>query len=125
MNRLRERIADRRLLKLVESFLKAGIMEGLQEWEPEAGAPQGAVLSPLLSNIYLNPLDHQVASQGYQMIRYADDFVILCRSQTEAEQALTWVRQWCEAKGLQLHPTKTKIVDVRVAGFDFLGYHFQ
>jgi len=125
MNRVRERIADGRLLRLIESFLKADILDGLTEWEPEAGAPQGAVLSPLLSNIYLNPLDHMMASQGYQMVRYADDFVILCRSQAEAEQALTQVRQWCEAEGLRLHPTKTTIVDVREKGFAFLGYQFQ
>jgi RNA-directed DNA polymerase len=125
LNRLRERIADGRVLQLIESFLKAGIMDGLQEWEPEAGAPQGAVLSPLLSNIYLNPLDQQMSAQGYQMVRYADDFVILCRSQAEAEQALAQVRQWCEAEGLTVHPTKTRIVDVRTVGFDFLGYHFQ
>jgi RNA-directed DNA polymerase len=125
MSRLRERLADGRVLQLIESFLKAGIMEGLTEWEPETGAPQGAVLSPLLSNIYLNPLDHQMVSWGQEMVRYADDFVILCRSQTEAEQALANVRQWCEAEGLTLHPTKTRIVDVRKDGFDFLGYHFQ
>jgi len=125
LERLRERIADGRLLKLIESFLKAGILDGLKEWEPEAGAPQGAVLSPLLSNIYLNPLDHQMAAGGYQMLRYADDFVILCRSQAEAEQALVLVRQWCEVEGLTLHPTKTRIVDVRIEGFDFLGYRFQ
>jgi len=125
LNRLRERIADQRLLQLIASFLKAGIFDGLEEWEPEAGAPQGAVLSPLLSNIYLNPLDHQMAAQGFAMVRYADDFVILCRSQAEAEQALTLVRQWCDAEGLTLHPSKTKIVDVRQTGFDFLGYHFQ
>jgi RNA-directed DNA polymerase len=125
MSRLRERIADGRVLGLIESFLKAGIMDGLKEWEPEEGAPQGAVLSPLLSNIYLNPLDRQLAARGYQMVRYADDFVILCRSQSEAEQALAETRQWCEAEGLTVHPTKTRIVDVRQAGFDFLGYHFQ
>jgi RNA-directed DNA polymerase len=125
LNRLRERIADQRLLQLIASFLKADIMDGLQAWEPEAGAPQGAVLSPLLSNIYLNPLDHHLAAQGLQMVRYADDFVILCQSQAEAEHALALTRQWCEAEGLQLHPTKTHIVNVRVEGFDFLGYHFQ
>jgi RNA-directed DNA polymerase len=125
LSRLRERIADGRVLQLIESFLTAGIMDGLKEWEPEAGAPQGAVLSPLLSNIYLNPLDHQMAAQGHEMVRYADDFVILCRSQAEAEQALATIRQWCEAEGLTLHPTKTRIVDVRTAGFDFLGYRFQ
>jgi RNA-directed DNA polymerase len=125
LSRLRERIADGRVLRLIESFLKAGILDGLEEWEPEAGAPQGAVLSPLLSNIYLNPLDHQMAAQGLAMVRYADDFVILCRSQAEAEQALALVRQWCEAESLVLHPNKTRIVDVRQEGFDFLGYHFQ
>ena len=125
MNRLRERIADRRVLSLIESFLKAGIMDGIEETKPEAGAPQGAVLSPLLSNIYLNPLDHQMAAQGYEMVRYADDFVILCCSQAEAEQALAIVSQWCEAESLTLHPTKTRIVDVRREGFDFLGYHFE
>jgi RNA-directed DNA polymerase len=125
MDRLRERIADGRMLGLIESFLKAGIMDGLREWEPEAGAPQGAVLSPLLSNIYLNPLDHLMAAKGVEMVRYADDFVILCRSQAEAEQALAEVRQWCEAEGLVLHPTKTHIVDIRTEGMDFLGYHFQ
>jgi RNA-directed DNA polymerase len=124
MGRLRERIADERVLQLIASFLKAGIMDGLKEWEPEAGAPQGAVLSPLLSNIYLNPLDHRMAAQGFAMVRYADDFVILCKSQAEAEQALAIVRQWCEAEGLTLHPTKTRIVDVRTTAFDFLGYHF-
>jgi RNA-directed DNA polymerase len=125
MSRLRERIADGRVLQLIESFLKAGIMDGMKEWEPEAGAPQGAVPSPLLSNVYLNPLDRQMAAQGQEMVRYADDFVILCRSQAEAEQALEQVRQWCEVEGLTLHPTKTRIVDVRAEGFDFLGYHFQ
>jgi RNA-directed DNA polymerase len=124
MDRLRERIADGRVLGLIAAFLKAGIMDGLKEWQPEAGAPQGAVLSPLLSNIYLNPLDHQMVAQGFAMVRYADDFVILCKSQAEAEQALAIVRQWCEAEGLTLHPTKTRIVDVRQEGFDFLGYHF-
>jgi RNA-directed DNA polymerase len=125
MTRLRERLADGRVLRLIASFLKAGVLDGLQEWEPEAGAPQGAVLSPLLSNIYLNPLDHQMAARGDRMVRYADDFVILCRSRAEAEQALAHVRQWCAAEGLQLHPDKTKIVDVRAEGFDFLGYHFR
>lgn len=125
MDRVRDHVADGRVLRLIESFLKAGILDGLKEWEPEAGAPQGAVLSPLLSNIYLNPLDHRMAAQGREMVRYADDFVILCRSQAEAEQALAEVRQWCEAAGLSLHPVKTKIVDVRTEGFDFLGYRFQ
>jgi RNA-directed DNA polymerase len=125
MDRIRERVADGRVLRLIESFLKAAIMDGLSEWEPEAGAPQGAVLSPLLSNIYLNPLDHRMMSGGYEMVRYADDIVILCRSRAEAEHALAQVRQWCEAEGLTLHPTKTRIVDVRTDRLEFLGYRFQ
>lgn len=124
MDRVRERIADRRVLTLIESFLKAGIMDGLKEWTPEAGAPQGAVLSPLLSNIYLNPLDHLMAAQGLEMVRYADDFVILCRSPEDAQRALETVSQWTATAELTLHPTKTRIVNAASEGFDFLGYHF-
>jgi RNA-directed DNA polymerase len=124
MDRVRERIADRRVLTLIESFLKAGIMDGLKEWSPEAGAPQGAVLSPLLSNIYLNPLDHLMAAQGFEMVRYADDFVILCRSPEDAQRALETVSQWTATAELTLHPTKTRIVNAASEGFDFLGYHF-
>lgn len=125
MDRVRERIADGRVLALIESFLTAGIMDGLKEWTPEAGAPQGAVLSPLLSNIYLNPLDHLMAAQGFQMVRYADDFVILCRTAEDAQRALEQVQQWTALAGLTLHPTKTRIVDARTDGFAFLGYDFQ
>ena len=124
MARLEERVSDGRLLSLIESFLKAGILDGLTEWTPEAGAPQGAVLSPLLSNIYLNPLDHLVAQAGFEMVRYADDFVILCRTAEEAQRALELVEQWTSENGLVLHPTKTKIVDERTDGFEFLGYRF-
>jgi RNA-directed DNA polymerase len=125
MDRIRERTADGRVLTLIESFLKAGILDGLKEWTPEAGAPQGAVLSPLLSNIYLNPLDHLMAAQGFEMVRYADDFVILCKTAEDAHRALEQVQQWTAEADLTLHPTKTRIVDARTEGFDFLGYHFQ
>lgn len=124
MIRLAERIGDGRMLSLIESFLKAGILDGLSTWTPEAGAPQGAVLSPLLSNIYLTPLDHAVAQAGFELVRYADDFVILCRTADEARQALELVRSWTAANGLTLHPEKTKIVDERTEGFEFLGYRF-
>jgi RNA-directed DNA polymerase len=124
MTRLKERIADGRGLSLIEAFLKAGILDGLAAWTPEAGAPQGAVLSPLLSNIYLNLLDHLVAQAGLQMVRYADDFVILCRTREEAQWALELVQSWTADNGLVLHPSKTKIVDARTDGFDFLGYRF-
>lgn len=125
MTRLEEKIADGPLLKLIRSFLEAHILDEVTEWTPEAGAPQGAVLSPLLSNIYLNPLDHLMAGNGYEMVRYADDFVILCRTAEDAHRALEQVRTWTAEAGLTLHPTKTKIVDARVEGFAFLGYLFE
>jgi len=125
MDRLREKIADGPVLSLVEKFLKANIMDGASQWTPEAGAPQGAVLSPLLSNVYLDPLDHLMAREGFRMVRYADDFVILCRTSEEAQRALTLVETWVAENGLALHPTKTRIVSVKAEGFDFLGYHFR
>jgi RNA-directed DNA polymerase len=125
MARLKEKIADSPVLSLIDKFLKAHILDGLEEWTPVTGAPQGAVLSPLLSNIYLDPLDHLVARSGYEMVRYADDFVILCRTAEEAVCALELVGKWVSANGLILHPTKTKVVDARTVGFDFLGYHFE
>ena len=122
---IREKVSDGRVLKLIEQFLTQGIMDGLREWTPEEGSPQGAVVSPLLSNIYLDPLDHLMAEQGFEMVRYADDFVILCRSREDAETALTSIQTWTVAAGLTIHPTKTKIVDAITEGFDFLGYHFE
>jgi RNA-directed DNA polymerase len=83
------------------------------------------VVSPLLSNIYLDPLDHLMARSGLEMVRYADDFVILCRTPEEASRALELVQTWVSANGLRLHPTKTKVIDARTVGFDFLGYHFE
>jgi RNA-directed DNA polymerase len=124
MIRLAAKVVDGRLLRLIDSFLKARIMEELTQWTPETGAPQGAVLSPLLSNVYLNPLDQLMADAGIQMVRYADDFVLLCRSAAEAAQALEWVRIWTAENGLTVHPTKTQIIDARTDAFDFLGYRF-
>jgi RNA-directed DNA polymerase len=125
MGEVRKRVADSRVLGLIEAYLTASILDGLEAWNPVKGAPQGAVLSPLLSNLYLNGLDHMVANRGYEMTRYADDLVIQCRTASEAQEALAVVREWVEAHGLTLHPTKTKVVDVEVEGFDFLGYHFE
>jgi len=124
---VKQRVADGRVLALVERFLRAGVLEEAKGWQPTArGTPQGGVISPLLANIYLNPLDHQMAAAGWEMVRYADDFVILCASREEAEAALDAVRQWMEAAGLTLHPAKTRIVDAtQQGGFDFLGYHFE
>lgn len=122
---VRSKISDRRMLGLIEKFLDQSILEELKEWTPEAGVPQGAVLSPVLSNLYLNGLDQLMAESGYEMVRYADDFVILCRSQEQAEAALETIRQWVTDNGLTLHPTKTHIVDAREKSFDFLGYSFR
>jgi len=121
-----KKVADSRVLELIAAMLRQGVMDGLEYWAPEEGTPQGAVISPLLSNIYLDPLDHEMARRGYEMVRYADDFVILCRSEAEARAALVVVQQWIERAGLQLHPEKTRIVDAtQRGGFDFLGYHFE
>jgi RNA-directed DNA polymerase len=125
MARLKTKIADGRVLSLIEAFLQAGIQEGMETWTPESGAPQGAVLSPLLSNIYLDPLDHLMAHAGFEMVRYADDFVILCRTAEVAQKALELVQQWTAENGLTLHPTKTRIVDSRTESFGFLGYDFR
>lgn len=125
MSRVKERIADGRVLRLIGDFLKADILDDMERWTPEQGAPQGAVLSPLLSNVYLDPFDHLLAKHGIEMVRYADDFVILCKTAEEAEQALELVEQWVADNGLTLHPDKTRIVDSSTESFDFLGYTFQ
>jgi len=124
---VKQRGADGRVLALVESFLRAGVLEEAKGWQPtEGGTPQGGVISPLLANVYLNPLDHQMAQAGWEMVRYADDFVILSRSEAEAQAALLAVRTWVSEVGLTLHPEQTRIVDARQrGGFDFLGYHFE
>lgn len=125
--RIEEKISDGRVLGLIEAFLKQGVMESGKGWQPtERGTPQGAVLSPLLANLYLDPLDHEMARRGHEMIRYADDFIVLCRTKEEAEAALEEVRQWVKLAGLTLHPEKTRLVDAgQKGGFEFLGWHFE
>jgi RNA-directed DNA polymerase len=126
MERVAGKVSDGRVLDLVEAYLEAKVMDTGGAWTPESGSPQGAVLSPLLANIYLDPLDHEMAARGREMVRYADDFVVLCRSRAEAERALEELRTWTVEAGLTLHPDKTHIVDAaRKGGFDFLGYHFE
>jgi RNA-directed DNA polymerase len=125
MARVGQKVSDGRVLSLIEAFLKQGVLDGMREWTPETGSPQGAVISPLLSNIYLNPLDHLMAQRGIEMVRYADDFVILCRGLEEATQALALVQQWTAEAGLVLHPTKTRIVNAVTDAFEFLGYRFE
>jgi RNA-directed DNA polymerase len=127
MARIEERVSDGRVLDLIRSWLKADILQGLDRWTPMAGSPQGAVISPLLANIYLDPLDRLMAEHGYPMVRYADDFVILTRSHAEAEAALALVKEWVTRNGLTLHPEKTRIANCRKKGngFEFLGYRFE
>lgn len=128
MARVREHIADGRLLGLIEAFLKQKVIEE-NDWQQakEEGTPQGGVISPLLANIYLNPLDWRMAQSGYEMVRYADDIVVLCHSQEEATAAMEKIREWMEENKLTLHPDKTRMVDMNQANshFDFLGYRFQ
>jgi RNA-directed DNA polymerase len=127
MERVGEKIADGKVLQLIEGMLRAGVMDSVKGWQAtKQGSPQGAVISPLLSNIYLNGLDWKMARNGFEMVRYADDFVVLCPSQEEAQKALEQIKQWVEENGLKLHPTKTRLVDAsQRGGFDFLGYHFE
>ena len=127
MQRVEERISDGRILDLLRSWLAQDIMRGMERWTPTQGTPQGAVISPLLANIYLHPLDARMAALGYRMVRYADDFVVLCKSREEAEAALAEVRAFVNDNGLRLHPDKTHVGDCRQIGegFDFLGYRFE
>jgi RNA-directed DNA polymerase len=127
MRDVRQRISDGRILKLIEAFLNQEIMDEMNGWVPTTGTPQGAVLSPLLANAYLHPLDVLMQRQGYQMVRFADDFVILCNSKEEAERALDAVREWTVERGLCLHPDKTHVGNCKEEGqgFEFLGYRFE
>jgi RNA-directed DNA polymerase len=125
--RVKAKVVDGRILDLVESFLQQGVMEEGKGWTPATvGTPQGGVISPLLANLYLDALDWKLHFGGWELVRYADDFVILCRSREHAAEVLETVRHWCGEAGLQLHPDKTRLVDLsEPGGFDFLGYHFE
>jgi RNA-directed DNA polymerase len=127
MEKLRGWVSDGRLLSLISSWLTQDIVHEMTRWTPVSGSPQGAVISPLLANVYLHDLDLLLASRGDEMVRYADDFVILSRSAEAAQAALGAVREWVERNGLTLHPEKTHVGDCREAGqgFDFLGYRFE
>jgi RNA-directed DNA polymerase len=127
MQRVEERVSDGRVLGLLRNWLDQDILRDMQRWTPTEGTPQGAVISPLLANIYLHPLDERMAARGYRMVRYADDFVVLCKSHEEAEAALTEIRAWVAENGLRLHPDKTHVGDCRQPGqgFEFLGYRFE
>jgi RNA-directed DNA polymerase len=128
MNEIKKKIADPRVLNLIERFLKQDVLESVPSYvtAERKGTPQGAVISPLLANIYLHPIDTVMEAEGYEMVRYADDCVVLCSTQQEAERALDRLRELMTVRELTLHPEKTKLVDAtQPGGFDFLGYHFE
>ena len=127
IRQIEERISDGRVLELIGLFLSQDIIQGMKRWTPTGGTPQGAVVSPLLANIYLHPLDRQMKQQGYRMVRYADDFVVLCRTAQQAQAALEEVKSWVAQNGLRLNGDKTHVGDCRQAGqgFEFLGYRFE
>lgn len=127
MRCVEQRISDGRILQLLEQWLAQQVLMQLQCWTPMSGTPQGAVISPLLANVYLHDLDVQLSRRGYRMVRYADDFVVLCDTQSEAQRAFEQVQAWMQAHGLQLHAQKSRIGDCRIpgCGFEFLGYRFE
>jgi RNA-directed DNA polymerase len=124
MEEVGRELSDPKLLKLIRRFVEADIVEELQRWTPEEGTPQGAVLSPLLANIFLHEFDRQMLAAGYGVIRYADDFVVTCRTEEEAEQARKKAAEILKEMGLELHPQKTRVLDVRESRFQFLGYEY-
>jgi RNA-directed DNA polymerase len=126
MKDVKEVIADGAVLRLIAQYLHQGVLEEGKQWTPQTGTPQGAVISPLLANIHLHPVDEALSAAGHEQVRYADDLVILCRSREAAGAALRLLAEQLAARGLTLHPEKTRIVDARESGgFDFLGYHFE
>jgi RNA-directed DNA polymerase len=125
MSEVAKRIADGRVLGLIEAYLHQGVLEEMKIWSPDKGTPQGAVISPLLANIYLHPVDVAMRAAGFTLVRYADDMVVLCRTREQAEAALVKLRELIEVRGLELHPVKTRIAHLMERpGFQFLGYVF-
>jgi len=125
LDKVNEEISDGRVLRLIRKFLKAGVMEEMKVERPTEGTPQGGVISPLLANIYLHTFDEQMSAGGYKVVRYADDIVVLCRSEEEAKRVMAKIKEILEGElRLKLNPEKTRIVHLS-KGFEFLGYVFR
>jgi len=127
MKLVKERVSDASVLELLQRFLDQDVIEGMKRWTPTAGTPQGSVISPLMSNLYLHGLDELLSKCDLRYVRFADDFVAMCRTRKEAEEVLDVIRIWVERQGLTLHPEKTRVGNCmeKGQGFDFLGYHFE
>ena len=127
MAKLKRRIADGKVLQLIDRYLQQDIIAQTERWTPTMGTPQGAVISPLLANVYLHDLDVEMANAGYIMVRYADDFVVMCECEEQARAALMRISEWVQAHQLTLHPDKTHVGNClkRGQGFEFLGYRFE
>jgi len=106
---VREQVSDSKVVELVRRFLAQDVMDGLECWTPVAATPQGSAISPLMTNLYLHGLDVLMSEAGYRYVRFADDFVALCRTQQEAETVLATIQVWVEQNGLRLHPEKTRV----------------
>ena len=128
MELVSERVSDGEVLRLLQLWLDAEIVTEVESWNPIKGTPQGAVISPLLANIYLSGLDAHMTELGYRMVRYADDFVILCSSKTEAEAAYEEVLSWLAKANLEANTEKSHVTDCSITAggsFEFLGYRFE
>ena len=124
MTLVARRVADGRVLSLIRQFLEAGYAEQGQFHPTRQGTPQGGVISPLLSNILLTPFDHEMRRRGYQLTRYADDWLVTCRTRREAERVLREATGILRALGVVINPDKTRIAHVK-AGFTFLGFKIK
>ncbi|MFT4582347.1 MAG: RNA-directed DNA polymerase [Gammaproteobacteria bacterium] len=127
MNLVKASVSDGKVLKLLQQFLDQEVVEGMKRWTPMAGTPQGSVISPLMANLYLHGLDELLSTDEHQYVRFADDFVVMCRTRQEAEAVLVEIQTWVGEQGLTLHPTKTRVSHcaVKGQGFEFLGYRFE